>query len=127
MTVTATPSPGSLPVLAQVQGGEGDELVAVDDGPGAVDRQHAVAVAVQREADRVAAVDDRLRQRVDVGRAAALVDVASVGGVVEGGHGGAEAAEDLGGDAVGGTVGAVQGDVEAGEVEVGEALVQARR
>ena len=61
MTVTATPSPGSSPGRAQVQGGEGDELVAVDHDAVAVDREHAVAVAVEREADGVAAVDDRLR------------------------------------------------------------------
>ena len=42
--------------LAQVQRGERDQLVAVDDGAGAVDRQHAVAVAVEREADVVAAL-----------------------------------------------------------------------
>jgi hypothetical protein len=115
---------GELPGPTQVQGGERDELVAVDDRPGAIDRQHAITVAVQREAERVAAVDDRPRERIDVGRAAALVDVAPVGSVVEGGHRGAEAAEDLGRDAIGRAVGAVQGDVEAGEVQVGEALVQ---
>ena len=45
------------------------QLVAVDDRAGAVDRQHAVAVAVEREADVVAALDDRRGERVDVGRA----------------------------------------------------------
>ena len=70
---------GQPPGVAQVQGGQRDQLVAVDDGAVAVDGQHAVAVAVEGEAEVVAARDDRLGERVDVGRAAAVVDVAPVG------------------------------------------------
>ncbi len=60
----------------------------------------------------------------DVGGAAAGVDVAPVGGVGDDGDVGAEAPEDLGGDAMRGAVGAVQEHVDAAEVEVLEAGVQ---
>jgi hypothetical protein len=46
---------GQAATLAQVERGERDELVAVDHDAVAVDREDAVAVAVEREADVVAA------------------------------------------------------------------------
>jgi hypothetical protein len=108
---------------AAVQDREREQLVAVDDRAGAVDGEHAVAVAVEREAD-VVAVDAR-RERVDVGRADAVVDVAPVGLVGDDGDVGVQAAEDLGRDVGGRAVGAVEQDLAAAEVERGEALVQA--
>ena len=104
-----------------MQGGEGEQLVAVDDRPGAVLGEHAVAVAVERERDVVAA-DVEV---VDVGRADARVDVAPVRLVGVRGDGGAQAAEDLRRDLVGGAVGAVEEHLDAAQVEVAEALVQA--
>ena len=49
-------------LAAQVQRGERDQLVAVDDGAGAVDGEHAVAVAVEGEAGVVAARRARARR-----------------------------------------------------------------
>ena len=43
---------GQAPGVAQVQRGERDQLVAVDDRARAVDGEHAVAVAVEGEAER---------------------------------------------------------------------------
>ena len=51
MTVTTTVSPGSRPRSPAVEGADGDELVAVDEGAGVVDGQHAVGVAVEGQAD----------------------------------------------------------------------------
>ena len=95
---------------AQVQRGERDQLVAVDDRAVAVDGEHAVAVAVEREAGVVAALAHVRGERVDVRRAAAGVDVAAVGRVGEHVDVGAEAAEDLRRGAVGRAVGAVERD-----------------
>ena len=104
MVITVTATPGD----AEVLGGQRDQLVAVDDRAVAVDGQHAVAVAVEREAGVVVARGHRLAQRVEVRRAAAGVDVAPVG--LGGDHVdvGAEAAEDLRRGLVGGAVGAVE-------------------
>ena len=109
ITVTATPSPGSRPGRAQVQRGERDQLVAVDDRAVAVDGEHAVAVAVEGEAGVVAARRARAAASASTcvepqpslmlrpsGSAAMHVDV------------GAEAAEDLRRGAVGRAVGAVE-------------------
>ena len=81
ITVTATPSPLRRPRVAQVQRRERQQLVAVDDRAAAVDREHAVAVAVEGEAERVPAREHPLGERLDVRRAAAGVDVAPVGRV----------------------------------------------
>ena len=109
---------------AEVLGGEGDHLVAVDHGAGPVHGEHAVAVAVEREAEVVAAGGQRRLQRVEVRRAAAGVDVATVR--LGGDHVdmGAEAAEDLRPGLEGRAVRAVQQHAAAGQVEVGEALMQ---
>src|SRR3954451_15075466 len=96
---------------AQVQRGEGDELVAVDDGAGAVDGEDAVAVAVEGEPDVVAALADGLDERAEVRGAHAGVDVAPVGLDGHRRHRRAEAAEGLGRDVRGRAVGAVQDDV----------------
>ena len=88
--------------------GERDQLVAVDDDAVAVDGEHAVAVAVEREAGVVAALAHGLGERVDVRGAAAVVDVAPVGLGGEHLDVGAEAPEQRGRDLVGGAVGAVE-------------------
>ena len=107
-----------------MQGGERDQLVAVDDRPVAVDREHPVAVAVEGEAGGMAPLAHRLREAFDVGRAAAVVDVAPVGIGREQVDLGAEAPEDLRRGAVRRAVGAVEQHAPAAQVEVGEALVQ---
>ena len=53
--MTATPAAGQPVAAMQVERRQRDQLVAVDDGGVAVDRQHAVAVAVERERDVVRA------------------------------------------------------------------------
>ena len=115
---------GQAVVGAQVQRGERDQLVAVDDRAVAVDREHAVAVAVEGEAGVVAPLAHRLREALDVGGAAAVVDVAPVRVGREQVDLGAEAAEDLRRGAVGRAVGAVEQHAPAAQVELGEALVQ---
>ena len=47
--------------------------------PRLVDREHAIAVAVEREPERRAVLDDRALQRLGMGRPARVVDVAAVG------------------------------------------------
>ena len=111
---------------AEVDRGERDQLVAVDDRAVAVDREHAVAVAVEREAGVVAARAHGLRERVDVRGAAAVVDVAAVGLGREHLDVGAEPAEQRGRDLVGGAVGAVEQQPHAGQVERAEARLERR-
>src|SRR5581483_11383206 len=91
-------------LLAQVDGGEGDQLVAVDDAAVAIDGEDAVAVAVEGEAGVEVAVAHLGGEALDVRRAAAVVDVAPVGLGLERVDGRAEAAEDLGRGAVCGAV-----------------------
>ncbi len=118
------PPAGEAPGALEVQRGERHQLVAVHDLPGAVHGEHAVAVAVEGEADGVAAREHVARELAHVGGAAAGVDVAPVGVLRDHRHVRAEAPEDLRRDAVGGAVGAVQQHVEPVEVELGEARVQ---
>ena len=116
ITVTTTP-PLELAAGGHPAGGQGDQLVAVVDAAGAVDGEHAVAVAVEGEADLRLGGGDPLGQRLDVGGAAAGVDVAAVGLDPDRLDLGAEALEDRRRGPVGGAVGAVEDDLAAGEVE----------
>ena len=116
ITVTTTP-PLELAAGGHPAGGEGDQLVAVVDAAVAVDREHAVAVAVEGEADLGLGGGDPLGERLDVGGAAAGVDVAPVGLDPDRLDLGAEALEDRRRGPVGGAVGAVEDDPAAGEVE----------
>ena len=102
----------------------GDQLVAVHDLAARVDREHAVAVAVEGETGVEAPVADALDQALDVRGPDARVDVPAVGVGRNRLHLGAEPAEDLRRDAVGRPVGAVQDDVEAAELQLGKARVQ---
>ena len=107
-----------------MQRGQRHQLIAVDNLPAPVDGEHAIAVAVEGEAQGVAAGDHLLGERVHVRGAAPCVDVAPVGGCGDHTHARAEASEDLGRDLVGGAVGAVEQHIEAIEIERGEAGVQ---
>lgn len=117
----ATPEPAGG---AQVQRRQRDELVAVDDLPGAVDGEHAVAVPVESEADVVLTVAHARDERLEVRRPAAVVDVAAVRLVADDVHVRAEAAEDLRRHAIGGPVRAVEQDTAPLQVERLEARVQ---
>ncbi len=115
---------GQAIAAMEVQRGQRHQLVAVDDLTGAVDGQDPVAVAVEGERHLEAAGAGALDDGIQMGGAAAVVDVAPVGLV---GHRldlGAEAAEDLRRGAEGRAVGAVQQDAPTAEVQPGEALVQ---
>ena len=101
---------GQPAAVAQVQGREGDQLVAVDHVAVAVDGEHAVAVAVEGEAERRARRRDALGERARGGSSRSRVDVAAVGLGRDRVDVGAEPAEDLRRDAVGGAVGAVEQD-----------------
>ena len=107
ITVTTTVSFGEPAAVAAVDGGDGDDLVAVDEPAVGVDGEHPVGVAVEGEPDVGAALDHGLLQVLRVGRAAAGVDVGAVGLVVEDLHGRPERPQHLGRDRGGGTVGAV--------------------
>ena len=60
-----------------------DDLVAVDRLAPFVDREHAVAVAVERDPEVEPAVEHGLLQEREIGRAAADVDVRTVGLVAD--------------------------------------------
>ena len=101
-----------------------DQLVAVDDGPEAVDREHPVAVAVERERDVILPAGHLLAHEVEMGGAAALVDVAPVGLVRKHSHLCVEPAKRLGRRAKRRAVGAVQEHADTAQVEVRKAHVQ---
>ena len=63
---------------AEVQGQDGEDLIAVDRLAGGGHGQHAVAVAVEGDAEVAAVLDDRAREQRQIGRAAAVVDVDAV-------------------------------------------------
>ena len=96
---------------------QGDQLVAVVAATAAVDGEDAIAVAVEGEADRRLGAGDRAGELLEVGGAAALVDVAPVRLGADRLDRGAEPLEDRRGGAEGGAVGAVEQDVTAGEIE----------
>ena len=94
-----------------------DQLVTVVDAAVAVDRQHAIGIAVEGEADFGAGAGDALGQRLEVGGPTAGVDVAPIGLGPDHVDLGPKALEDRRRGAVGGAVGAVEDDAAAGEVE----------
>ena len=84
---------GEVAVGVAVDGADPDDLVAVDQAAGRIDREHAVGVAVEREADVGALLHHGAAEILRVGGAAAGVDVGAVRLVVEHLHGGAERAQ----------------------------------
>lgn len=70
---------GELPLTLQLGGAHGHDLVAVDGLAFFVHQQAAVGVAVEGNAQIIAAGDDALGQGLQVGRAAAVVDIDTVG------------------------------------------------
>ena len=79
MTVVTTVSRAQPALALEVPGEDGDDEVAVDQGAASVDGQHAVAVAVEGQAQVEAVGPHDLLQRLEVGGAALGVDVAAVG------------------------------------------------
>ena len=121
------------PALLEAQRQDGEDLVAVDDVALVVDREAAVGVTVEREPDVGAVLDDGRLERVEVGRAAAVVDVQAVGVGVDRDDVGAGVAERLRAGVAGGALGAVEHDLDAregvvdGAHQVGGVLVDGRR
>ena len=93
-----------------------DDLVAVERLAPLVDRKHAVAVAVERDPEVRADLDDLVAQSREVGRAAARVDVRPVGLDADRRHLRAERLESRRRELEERAVRAVDRDVEAGEV-----------
>ena len=69
--VVTTVSWGSSPRGALGDGAERQDLVAVDGLAGGVDRQHAIAVAVERQAQVGTGLEDGRREQTEVGGPAA--------------------------------------------------------
>ena len=110
--------------MTQVDGGQRDKLVPVDNHPGAVDGQHSVAIAVERERQIVGAACHLLRDSLEVGRATAVVDVAAVGLVGEHIDLRAQPPEDLRRRTIRGPVGAIEQDPAAAQVQLAEANLE---
>ena len=95
---------------------DGDDLVAVDGVPVGVDREHAVAVPVEGDAEVQTGLCDSLLQSPEIGGAAAQVDVRSVRLVADGDDLRAQLLERPRSEAGVGAVRAVDPDPEAGQV-----------
>ena len=100
-------------MLREVARREGEDEVPVVRTPALVDDDHAVPVAVEREARVGLAIHDESLQRLGSRGAAARVDVLAVGHVEEGEHLGAGVGEYRWGDAIGRSVRAVERDPQA--------------
>ena len=96
-------------------GDHGDQLVAVDDVALLVDDDHAVGVAVERDADIGAHLAHLAAERLRRGRAAVAIDVEAVGLDADRDDLGAELPQRLRRHLVGGAVGAVDHDAQAFE------------
>ena len=101
---------------AELRRQDGEDLIPVHDLAHRVDREHPVAVAVERDSEVGSGVDDRPAQGGKVGRAAAFVDVRPVGIGADRGHLGPERRERLGRDPRVGAVCAVDHDSAAAEI-----------
>ena len=116
MTVTATVLPGQASPLGQVEGEQGQQHVAVDDGAGVVDRDDPVGVAVegQPEVGLRCATTARASSAGSVEPHFSLM-LAPSGDVVQRGDRGAELGQHARGDLAGRAVGAVDHDAQAVE------------
>ena len=100
----------------EVQHQNREDLVAVDDLASRVDREHPVAVPVERNPEVGPRLSNSLLQSPEVGCAAADIDVRPVGVGADRGDARAELLEGLGRDPGVGPVGAVDDDLQAREV-----------
>ena len=94
------------------------QLVAVDDVPALVDDEHAVGIAIQRDADIGAHFLHLLAKRRGLGRAAFVVDVEAVGLDPHRDHLGVELPQRLRRHAIAGAVGAVHDHAQPVERKV---------
>ncbi|MOA04094.1 hypothetical protein D3C78_1236280 [compost metagenome] len=108
-----------LAPLVQVPGDDEQQLVAIDDRAGMIDHQHPVTITVEGNA-QVGVTDQHCRlQRLDVGRAAAFVDVQAVRLRMQHRHFGTQLTEHARRDFVGGAMGAVDDQLEPFEAGAG--------
>ena len=113
MTVATTPPPARRPLACQdcaisAMIWSPSTIVAV-----LVDDDHAVGVAVERDADIGAQLLHLLAQGLGMRRAALVVDVEAVRLVVDGDDLGAQLPQRVGRHLVGGAVGAIDHDAQA--------------
>ena len=110
--------------LEVVDGGDGHDLVAIDEVSIFITEQDAVGVTIVRDANLGSAFADEFLDLLGVGAAAVGVDVGAVGVVVDDDKVGAEFAQDAGAGLVGRAVAAIERDAERLErVAAGKALL----
>ncbi len=117
MDITVDTTPGSLQpaVLLPALGDHGEQLVAVHDMAALVHDQHAVGVAIERNADVGAHLAHLARQRRQVGGTAIFIDVEAIRIDADGNHVGAQFPQRARRDFVGGAVGAIDDNAQAFE------------
>ena len=118
MTVATMPGWVEASVRLPALRDDRHQLVAVDDMAFFVDDQHAVGVAVERDADIGAHFAHFGGERFGRGRADVAVDVEAVGLDADREHLGAEFPQSFGRDLIGGAVGAIDDDAQAFEREI---------
>jgi hypothetical protein len=104
--------PGERPAPEHVECGDGHHIVAINQRARLVAQQHAVGVAVVRDAHMRPVRDDLAAHEFRVHRAAILVDVFSVRLIAKDKNLGAELAQDAGRGFVGGAVRAIRHDAQ---------------
>ncbi len=107
--------PAQLAELLEPDGQDAHDLVAVDDASQGVHGQAAVGVAVECHAQVGLGFDDEALQRFEVGRSDTVVDVEAVGFGGGDDDFGTGLTQCGGSDDGGGTVGAVDDDLESGQ------------
>ena len=118
--MTTTVSSRSAPRRVQVAGADRDDVIAVDDGAVVVDGHQPVAVTVEGETEVGALLDHRGGERPWVGGTAAVVDVATVGLIVDGDDLGSRRGEERAGQSAGRPVGRVDDDAQPVEAAAGD-------
>ena len=100
---------------------DGEEnAIAVDDFAGFANEEGAVGIAIEGHTELGALGDHALLQTFEMERAAAGIDVAAIGGDAHLDDIGAERTEEFGAELVGGAVGAIENDAEAGKSGAGK-------
>src|SRR5712671_5175602 len=102
----------------EARGGQ-EHPVAIDDFPGGGNEQRAVGIAVKGHTERGAFGNHTLLQLVEMQRAATGVNIAAVGLIAHGDYVGAQRLKKLGGQSVGGAVGAIEDHAQAGKLGAG--------
>ena len=91
----------------------GNDLVTGHHGTGVIHHHEPVCIAIQGQSQRSIVLGDDGGQLLGMLRAAAVVDVASIGGGADGDKVGPEVFQQLGADPIGGAVGAIQNQLHA--------------